>query len=392
MDPLKAYAGNNLMNMVAVQAHTRFRNRFKGAGNEQGFSYSFDVQQAPLVSLVHNNSAHNLLMDLKRVTIKASGNGLNVVKDLRIQATAKLAMRNGIVSLTGLKVLTPSSQGLDRLIVNLINTQVLPKIAEALQAIEVPQLSNVFGTGLSAALRTASVLTGPALEVGARIAGKTGLSEADTPSATEKAQLNNGSASDARMIAVVSHSALNVLLKATVGPLSHTFNESGSKGPFGAGIKGTIKASTPVLEIKNGRATASTTITFSSLKAGIKIPIKGWTWVNLPKPTVKLVVTHKLTSVQNKGVVELTGVDKLTVSFNWPTVLKPVGSVLQALLNGVLTLFKGLISQAVRGQKLQVFELPSKIPGTSIGATLSLVAGGFGYVKSSLRAIIRVKT
>jgi hypothetical protein len=177
-----------------------------------------------------------------------------------------------------------------------------------------------------------------------------------------------------------------------VDPLSHTFNESGSKGPFGAGIKGTIKASTPMLEIKNGSAKASTTITFSSLKAGIKIPIKGWTWVDLPKPTVKLVVTHKLTSVQNKGVVELTGVDKLTVSFNWPTVLKPVGTVLQTLLNGVLSLFKGLISQAVRGKKLQVFELPSKIPGTNIGATLSLVAGGFGYVKSSLRAIIRVKT
>jgi len=392
MEPLKAYAGNNLMNMVATQAHSRLRNKFKGSGTAQGFSYTYDIQEAPVVSLVPNNSAHNLLFDLKKVNLKASGQGLNFVKDLRIQATAKLAMSNGILSLTKLKVLQPPAAGLDRLIVDLINLQVLPKIATALALIEVPQLTDVFGKGLSAALRTADVVTGPALEVGARITGKTGLSAADAPTTAEKTQLNNGSASDAQMIAVVSDSALNVLLKTAVGPLSHTFNESGSKGPFGAGIKGTIKASTPVLAVKNGSAKASTTITFSSLKAGIKIPIKGWTWVDLPKPTVQLVVTHKLTSVQNKAMVELTGVDKLTVSFNWPTVLQPVGAVLQALLNGVLALFKGLISNAVSGKKLSVFELPSKIPGTSIGATLSLVAGGFGYVKSSLRAIVRVKT
>lgn len=117
-------------------------------------------------------------------------------------------------------------------------------------------------------------------------------------------------------------------------PLSYTFNQSGNNKFFGAGIKGTIRATTPVLNITNGNANARTTVSFHRLKGGIRVPLKGWTWVSLTAPNANVVVTHTLTSLSKAGLITFTCVESIKVSFSWPTVLKPVENLIKGLLKG----------------------------------------------------------
>jgi hypothetical protein len=387
---MMAYGGNNLMNTVMNKVYSTQRSKFKGSGTSSGIAYSFDINQLPVVQLVSGNINHNLSIDMRVAITARNSSGLNFSNVIPMKATGKLVVTNGVLSITQIKVSTHSPIPIDQLVVGVINSQIIPKITALLMGIPVPQLTNLFGSGLSAQLITGKVIPGPALEAAARITGKPGISAANAPTAANIASLNNGSATMALAIGMVSGAAVNELIKALIPPLSHAFNKSASKVGFGAGIKGTIKATTPVLSINNGSGKASTTISFSGLKGGIKVPIKGWTWVPLPAPNTNVVVTHTLSAIGNKGVITLTGVDSIKVSFSWPTVLKPVEALLKGLLNGILSLFKGLISNAVKGRKFDIFQLPNTIPGTNLGATLKFETGGLGYFLSSVRALIRV--
>lgn len=388
MESMMAYGGNNLMNMVLHKVYAAQRNRFKGSGNSSGLAYTYDVTDVPVARLVANSTSHNLEIELK-TAITAKGGIINFAGNLPMKATGKLAISQGRLSLTGIKIVPTTTNAIDRAVISLINSTIVPMISTTLSAIPIPQLTNVFGTGLSASIQTAKVIAGPALEVGARIAGRTGIAAADAPS--NLASLNNGNATNAQLIALVSGAAANELVKAATPALLHNFDKRGSGAGFGAGIKGTIKSSIPVLEVKNGSGNASTTISFTGLKGGIRIPIKGWTWLALPAPNVKVVITHALMSSGNTGIIKLTGVSAISVSFSWPTILKPVEAVLKTLLNGILTLFRGMISNAVSGKKFELFKLPSTIPGTNLGATLSFTAGGLSYFKSSIQAIVQIR-
>ncbi|MBL8896915.1 MAG: hypothetical protein JNM84_04780 [Planctomycetes bacterium] len=392
MAPLLAYAGNNLMNLVTSKVYAAERRLFKGSGTSGGLNYTYDVTEAPIAKLVHGSARHNLEFDLKKVAITAKGTLLDFQRTLRMKATGRLAIVAGALTLTGLEVTTNSTSALDQLVVGIIQSQIQPKIATALASIPIPQLNDIFSTGLSAAPREGGVIRGPALEVQARVTGKNGLASADAPTAASIRLLNDGTATDAKMIGVVSEDAIQALIKALVPPLSHAFDEIRTKGEFSAGIKGTIKATTPLLRIRNGVGEATTTISFSKLKGGIQVPLLGWTWVSLPAPTIKAAITHSLSASGNEVLVKLTGVRSLRVSLNWPAVLRPVEVVLGALLNSVLTLFRGKISAAVAGRKLELFQLPPKVPGTNINATLSFASGGLAYFKSSVQAIVRIRT
>jgi hypothetical protein len=392
MEPLMVYAGNNLLTMVVHRVHATQRSSFKGSGTSSGFAYTYDVTQAPNATLVPNSTARNIELALPKVVITATGGGLNFNGNVPMLATATLAVSQGILSLTNLKVTAQSSSPIDRAVVALINTQVIPRISAVLAGIPVPQLTNLFGSGLSASLRTGRVIAGPALEMGARLGGKSGIGAADAPAAATRSSLNSGSATNALAAALVSSDAVNVLIKALIPPLSESFDRRGSKAKFGAGIKGTIKATTPVLAITNGSGKATTTVSFSGLKGGIRIPIKGWTWVSLASPSPKVVITNTLSVSGRSGILTLTGVSSITVSLSWPSVLKPVGSVLASLLNGILSLFRGSISKAVKGKQFTLFTLPTTIPGTNLAATLSFAPGGLAYFKRSVQARVRVKT
>lgn len=392
MEPLMAYTGNNLLTMAAHRVYATQRNSFKGSGTNSGFAYAFDVTQAPNAKLVPNSTSRNIELALPKVMVSVTGGGLNFNSNVPMLATATLAVSQGIVSLTNLRVSTASTNPIDRVVVGIINTQVIPQVAAALAGIPVPQLTNLFGSSLSANLRTGRVIAGPALEMGARLSGTSGIGAADAPAAATLSSLNSGSATNALAAALVSSGAVNVLIKALIPPLSEAFDKRGSKAGFGAGIKGTIKASTPVLAISGGSGKATTTISFSGLKGGIRVPIKGWTWVSLPSPSPKVVVTNALSVSGRSGILTLTGVSSITVSFSWPSVLKPVGSVLKSLINGILSLFRNRISNAVKGKKFTLFTLPTTIPGTNLGATLSFASGGLAYFKGSVQALVRIKT
>ncbi len=388
---MQAYGGNNLMNMIMLMVYTSQRNKFKGSGTQSGVTYRYDVTEVPIVSLVAGKSKHNLEMDLKKVAVKAQGDFISFDKVLSMKATGQLMIRGGQLSLTGLTMSTASGNQIDQAVIGIINAKVIPPLAGVLSGIPIPQLNNVFGPGLSPAVISGTVIPGPVLEVSARITGKTGIAAADAPTSADKALLNSGTTSNARIMGMVSASAINVLMKSLVSPMSQTFNKSASKIGFGAGIKGTIKASTPVLKITNGSGKATTTISFSGLKGGIDTPLTSWKWISLPAPDVVVVVTHKLSASGNTGVITLTGVDSIRVSFDWPLLLEPVEALVKGLLNGILALFRGTISSKVAGKKIELFKLPAKIPGTNLNAQLSFDAGGLGYFKGSVRGMIRVK-
>lgn len=392
MECMKAYGGNNVINMVLKKYHAAKPNEFKGSGTASGYKYSYNVVNKPVANL-KPGSTTNVDVQMNKVHIvltSVSGQGPSLDKNLSMKASGKVGISSGIFSVISIKVEIENPNLIEAVLQGVINSQVVPKIQDTLKRVPLPQLQNIFGPGLSAQVQSGSVITGPAFEVGARITGKTGLSAADKPASSDLTLLNNGSDNNATLIGVVSAGAVNYLIERLIPPMSKSFNESGSKVGFGAGIKGTIKASTPVLKISAGNCTAYTTVSIT-LKAGIKVPIKGWTWVSIPVPNVKTGITNTLTAQGNKGVVTLTGVDSIKVSFSWPSVLKPVESIVKSLLNGVLSLFKGTISNAVKGRKFEIFQLPTKIPGTNLSTSVSFRSSGLSYYKSSIKAMVRLQ-
>jgi hypothetical protein len=391
MECMMAYGGNNLINMILSRVYATQRNKFKGSGSAAGARFAFDVTQVPVARLVPNTTSYNLEIDLPKVRLTGKAGPINFDKTIAMRARGKLAISQGRLSLTSITVDTTSTSGLDQIVVGLINSFVIPRITAALASIPIPQLHHVFDSSLSAEVRTGKVIAGPALEVGARITGQTGISAADSPSSSDISALNNGTATNARMLGLVSGGAVNVLIRNVLPPLSHGFDERASKAGFGAGIKGTVKASVPNLKITNGNAKASTTISFSGLKAGIKAPLIGWKWVSLSAPDTDVVVTNSLSASGNIGLVRLTGVSSISVNLHFPSVLDPVEHLLENLLNAILSLFRGIISNAVSGKTFELFTLPTTVPGTNLGATLSFDTGGLAYFKSSVRAMIRVR-
>jgi hypothetical protein len=394
MECMMAYAGNDLMNMVVRRVYAEHRDRFKGNGtisNPFSIDYSYDVTQAPVAKLVTNIATHNLEIGLK-VTIIAQGGAINFNETLDMKATGKFVISQGLLSLSGINITTTSTNVPAVLVTAVLNTQVMPKISGALANIPVPQLTNLFGTSLSASLRSGLVINGPALEVGARITGKTRIAAADAPSPANITSLNNSAATDAMVIGMVSSSATNVLLKAILPPLSYAFDERASKAGFGAGIKGTIKATTPTLTVNGGNGKITTTVSFSGFKAGIDTPVSQWKWVSLSIPKATVVIKHTLKATDHMGVITLTEVESIKTALSWPSILKPVENLVEKLLDGILSLFRGRISNAVKNKSFRLFELPSTIPGTNLAAQLSFNASnGLGYYKSSVQALVRVQ-
>lgn len=142
MEPLMAYAGNNLMNMVAGKVYVTQRNKFRVSGTSSGVSYTFDVTDAPVAKLVVNVASHNLEFDLKKVAISAKGSLIDSQKTLQMKATGRLPIAQDKLSLTGLKVTTTSSGAVDQVVAGIINAQVLPETFA-----KSPTLSHPFAIG-----------------------------------------------------------------------------------------------------------------------------------------------------------------------------------------------------------------------------------------------------
>ncbi|MCU0502476.1 MAG: hypothetical protein MUC51_12060 [Anaerolineae bacterium] len=390
MEPLMAYSGNDLMNMVVSKTYTSQRNKFKGSGSSNGIAFTFDVTETPVAKLVAGVATHNFELDLK-VAITAKGGSIDFNKAVTMRATGKLAVVRSVLSLTDISARTTSTNIVDQLVIGIIDSQIIPRIRTELRGIPIPQLTNLFGSGLSASLHSGTVISGSALQAGARLTGKSGIGAADAPTAANIAALNVGSSASALVMGMVSSSAVNALIKAMVPPVSYSFDQRASAVGFAAGIKGTIKATTPVLTVTNGTGEAATTVSISNLRAGIDTPLTNWDWLSLSGPSARVVVKHTLSTSGSAGVITLTGVGVIKLSLNWPNALKPVEGLLVGLLNSVLSLFRSMISNAVKGKKFELFKLPTTVPGTNWDANLDFDSNGLGYYKSSVRALVRIQ-
>ncbi len=391
MDAMTAYGGNDLMNVVMAIAYATRRDVFQGSGASRGVAYAFDVADVPVVRLVAHETDHNLVIDLKRVRIEVRGGVINVARTLALQATGTLALREGRLSLTGLRVTTGAKGVFDRVVVGLIDSRIVPRIVEALAAVPIPQLTHVFGRDLAAALGTVEVIDGPALRAGASIVGRPDVVAADPPSPADVDALNGEGGDSARLIALASAGALNVLMQALVPPIAHAFDRRGGASRFGAGIRGVIRATTPALDVCEGRGTAATTVSFTDLQGGIRLPVKGWTWVRLPSPVTEVAIAHTLSASGDRGLITLTHVERIDVSLSLPRVLAPVERIVRGLLNGTLSRFRGQIDEAVSGRAFTLFELPATVPGTGMAADVSFASEGLSYREGSVRAAVRVR-
>jgi hypothetical protein len=391
MDAMMAYGGNDLMNVAMAIAYATRRDAFEGSGASRGVAYAFDVADVPVVRLVPDEQGHNVAIDLKRVRIEVRGGVINVARTLALQATGTLALSEGRLSLTGLRVTTSAKGVLDRVVVGLIDSRIVPRIAAALGAVPIPQLTHVFGRDLAAALGTVEVIDGPALRAGARIVDRPDVAAADPPSPVDVDALNGEGGGSALLIAMASGGALNVLMQALVPPIAHAFDRRGGASRFGAGIRGVIRATTPALDVRDGRGTATTTVSFAGLQGGIRLPVKGWTWVRLPSPTTEVAIAHTLSATGDRGLITLTSVERIGVSLSWPRVLAPVETIVRGLLNGTLSRFRGQIDEAVSGRAFALFELPATVPGTGMAADVSFAPDGLSYHEGSVRAVVRVR-
>jgi hypothetical protein len=391
MDAMTAYGGDDLMNVAMAIAYATRRDAFEGSGASGGVAYAFDVADVPVVRLVPGEPGRNVAIDLKRVRIEVRGGVINVARTLALQATGTLALREGELSLTGLRVATSAKGVLDRVAVGLIDSRIVPRIAAALAAVPIPQLTHVFGHELAAALERVEVIDGPALRAGASIVGRPDVAAADPPSPADVDALNGEGGGGALLIAMVSGGALNVLMQALVPPIAHAFDRRGGASRFGAGIRGVIRATTPVLDVREGRGTATTTVSFDGLQGGIRLPVKGWTWVRLPSPATEVAIAHTLSATGDRGLITLTSVERIGVSLSWPRVLAPVETIVRGLLNGTLSRFRGQIDEAVSGRAFALFELPATVPGTGMAADVSFASDGLSYHEGSVRALVRVR-
>ena len=64
MQPLMAYGGNSLLNLVIDKVYTGQRKQFKGKGSYQGVGYTYDIIQVPLGSLLLGQPNRNIKFDL----------------------------------------------------------------------------------------------------------------------------------------------------------------------------------------------------------------------------------------------------------------------------------------------------------------------------------------
>jgi hypothetical protein len=106
---------------------------------------------------------------------------------------------------------------------------------------------------------------------------------------------------------------------------------------------------------------------------------------------VQATVTLQLVTSGNQASLQLTGVQNISVNLgDWPGVLEPVESAIEGILNSVVSLFQGQVSSAVSGISVNLFTLPSTLPGTSLPAQLAFAPNGLNVTGGAVQALIQV--
>jgi len=395
MECMKVYGGNSLLNLFLNKLYQARPGDFSSNGTAGGFNFSYNTLNAPTGKFVFSASPKpNLTIKLSSVDIRIArigGAGPSLQVKYIINATGKLTISNGILSISSLNVAIENPGVIDALILPILNGNVLPAIQNSLQHILLPQIQNIFGTGLNASLYSGKVISGPALLVGARVSGQN-ISDADNVSTIDLASLNTNNVNKGKLIGLVSGAAINVLIRSRLTSIpSQSFDKRQNLIVGEIGIKGSVNASVPEFSISNSSGSAKTTISFNGVKVGGKLGFLPWLWFNIALPSFKVVVRHQLKVNNDKGIISLTGVDSLKVVFNnFPSELNGVKRDIENLFNNVvLPVFKSNISNAIAGISFEVFDLPTRIPGTSLVSEIKY--NGLGYYRSSVKAEIELK-
>jgi hypothetical protein len=189
---MMAYGGNRLLNLIIRKIYALPNNGLEGIGNLNGFAYTYNVSAIPVARLISGVGTHNIEIDLE-VKISVNGNGVDFGRNVPMRAQGRIGVSNNILSITQLTLTNTSPNPINNLIVNIINSQIIPPIRATLRNIPLPRLNDLFGSGLSASIVSGSVIAnGPSFEAGLRITGVSGIANANRPTNTNLESLNNG--------------------------------------------------------------------------------------------------------------------------------------------------------------------------------------------------------
>ncbi|MBA2666426.1 MAG: hypothetical protein H0U69_05260 [Trueperaceae bacterium] len=388
--PLLVLAGNDLVQSALRVAYMARRDTFRGSGRRRGFSYAFDLTEAPIVRLVAGASDHDMELDLL-LKITVSSLAFDVSRTLLLRSTAMLVVREGTLTVSGLRVTSPGVGTVDRIIAALVDARVVPSIEAALADVRIPPIEARFGGAFSLELASVSVFEGPAVAFGVTVVGVPPLAPAERPSQADVESLAGASESGAAAIAVASGDAVNAILAQLLPPLTHPFDRRRSRGRFGAGIKGRAHATTPALEVRDGRGTARSRVSFTAVEAGFAVPGAGWKWFALPVPTADVVVGHALSAAGRTALLTLSGVEEVDVRLKLPRALAPVEGVVRGLFARVMVSVRRRLTAAVAGREIELFVLPEVLPAGPASVGLRLEFVGLEYRGGSVRAAIRVR-
>lgn len=386
MGPMMAFGGNELLNLIINKAYNSQPDRFRGAGTKNRIQYNYSVPNIPVGRLISGAATHNFEIDLM-VLLKTQGS-IVLTQNFALRATGKIGISNSILSITQLSVTNITIAPIDAMIANIINKEILPPLSKTLKNIPLPQLNNLFGSGLSANLASSGVIAAPALQIDSTIVGHSGIANASIPPAAKLNLLNNSNTpNQATLIALVSDQAANILFHSSLSSREFSFNKSETGWGFGAGIRVKIKMMPPVLEIRNGVGKITTTLKFILFKAGAKGPL-GWTWIDIPVPNIIVKVNHQLIIDDNKAVIKITGFERIKIDLNFTGILNAVEDTLEDILNAIIKEFKDLLSDVIKGRKITIFKFPANILGTSFNANATIT--NLSYFNNSIQASFEV--
>ena len=478
MECMTAYAGNDLINLLIRKVHAERRAEFAGNGNiitPDSINYSFDVAEAPKATLIIASTTHNIEIDLN-TRVKVRTNRVRFDRVVGMKATGKLITSNGRLLLSGMQ-LTVDYTGVPSMVISeVIAPIVVPKISAVLSSIPIPQLTNVFsekltanpstcavivgvpiggamgnvgggaipggtfrgsgfpngagiptGTSVSLNVGTVPQFSGPALRVGACITGETAIAAADEPSAFNIASLSTGATADALLIGMVSMAAVNVLIGQMLPPQAHTFDEQTTDQvklpgrphtfPMWVGIRGTVQASPPVLNVAGGTGKVTTIVSISGLQVGTRAKEKKNKsgsksdhqdsaaianalenrlrhlfpeWHDVGAADIPVTITHTWRTSGQTGALVLLDVVEFHCKPSWPAE-SWWAHIPQGLLDTVLARFRDQISAAFCDKIIELFNLPAYLPGTRIRAKSSFDAGQPDFYMRSVRALIRIE-
>jgi hypothetical protein len=388
MKPMMAYCGDKLLNLILKKVHASATNQFRGHGQAAGIDYSYEVVNPPVGRFVANLTTHNVEIGLTvKVRVNLPIGGFD--QDIPMQANGRISISGGVLSVTHLSMINVGSGPLDAVVVSIINNSVIPPLRNTLRGIPLPQLNNLFGSGFSVnASEGAVIADGPSFEAGFNLVGISGIANAVRPSIADLTLLSTAPSN--RIIATISDDAIQVLARNLIPEISQNFEKSGTVGGFGAKIKGTIRAKNIKFDIVGGVGRVKITISISGLKGGIRVPILGWKYINIPSPEVDLTISNSLSISGNRVIITLTGVDNISIDLDFPALLNPIESLLEVLFNTILRAFHRRISDAIEGTKIELFRLPSNLFSSSLAVNLAFEPNGIKYVENSVQATLRV--